>query len=108
MILDQDSARMMARQNPERLLGILRDSSTDSSDLFFAAESAGDLNEPEAVQLLLRLLLKHPSDFVREGAVYGLAMHVSNELVRDALQRAASSDKSDAVRFAAAGALDVE
>lgn len=74
--------------------------------LSFIAEELGRSEKPGAVGVLLAMLWGQPSGLIREGVVYGLSRHADDPRVRDALRRAANEDESEAVRSAAADALD--
>ncbi len=105
-VLDETTARRMAREDPRVLIWILKEErDRPPLELFFAAQFAGETREPEAVTVLVDLLLSHESPLVREGAALGLSQ--STETVAlDALRRAAATDPSDAVKLAATDALD--
>ena len=105
MLLDEASARALARDNPRELIRILRDHHKRTPvELYFAAESAAYTRETGVVEVLVPLL-KHPEPVVREGAARGLAV-ADDPSARVALQERAKSDPSEAVRIAAADALD--
>ncbi len=75
--------------------------------LTYAAEPLGCSVRPlpdGAIDLLISLL-GHESPVVREGAVYGLAPHVTNEAVRSALLSTSLNDSSPAVCESAREAL---
>jgi len=73
-------------------------------DLTFIAEMLGHRATPPLHWL--KLLTRHPSVLVREGAVYGLAPHVEVPWVQALLQSIASTDASKGVRDAAREALE--
>lgn len=95
----EDLFAHLVESDPGRLLGYLRDPELDPTLLTFAAEIAGRIEGAETVQALLPLL-NHPKAYVREGAVYGLALHPDDPHARAAL-RAALDDPSPGVRAAA-------
>src|SRR5437763_15242129 len=66
-----------------------------------AAEFVGLTGSPQAVTLLISLL-RHPSEFVREAALLGLAETGGREIARPAMP--ALKDESVAVRASAARA----
>jgi HEAT repeat protein len=94
----------LADNHPSELLGLIVSNRLGPTDLTFAAEIAGKLSDSEAVRRTLLPLLMHDDAVVREGAVYGLALH-ADETVRAALIRHSASDPSPAVRQAATDAL---
>jgi hypothetical protein len=69
--LSDAEIQRLAREEPERLIAIIGDPSTDTVTLTFAAERAGML--PGSRHPLMRLLM-HDEPVVREGAVYGLVL----------------------------------
>lgn len=73
-------------------------------DTAIYADLLGQSDNPGALDELLELL-RHPSEIVREGAVFGLSRHTETYRVEVALQNAAAHDPSDDVRSAAADAL---
>ncbi|MEW6249633.1 MAG: HEAT repeat domain-containing protein [Planctomycetota bacterium] len=97
--LGRAQLRMLARLVPDVMLKILPQ--LEPAELTFAAEIAGEIEgHPEVVPALLSLLA-HESALVREGAVYGLAHHLSQH-VRARLADLSADDPSPAVRAAAA------
>lgn len=84
--------------SPEQLLAYLGEPH-QNSELTFAAEAAGKILDAALIRLL-----DHPSALVREGAVYGLAELVNDE-VRAALENTRKNDASPGVREAAEEAL---
>ena len=105
MVLDENSARMLARKEPRVLIWILKELKRPPSELFFAAEYARETNDPEALSLLVDLLRSHESAIVREGAAHGLSRATDPAAVA-ALTRAAGFDASEAVKLAAKEALE--
>jgi len=73
-------------------------------DLTFLAEQLGRRDPPPLRWLVL--LTDHASPLVREGAVYGLAMHVAMPGVRFLLKTMAADDPIAGVREAAREALE--
>ncbi len=74
------------------------------SDLTFLAEQLGRRSPPPL--RWLELLTWHRSPLVREGAVYGLAPHVTVPGVLLVLRSIATADPSQGVRDAAREALE--
>jgi hypothetical protein len=72
-------------------------------DLTFFAELLGRRSPPPL--RWLKLLARHVSPLVREGAVYGLAPHVAVPGVRIVLSALAVADQNPEVRDAAREAL---
>lgn len=101
----EEKFERMAEERPETLCKLLQVHVLRPSDLTFAAEAAGKIADAELVVGPLLLLLKHPSPLVREGAVYGLVHHLSQEVI-DRLQEVAKADPSPGVREAASEALE--
>lgn len=75
------------------------------AELTFVAERIGAEFGSDAIPLLL-MLLQHHRPVVREGAVLGLAHHVEEPRVHEALARVARFDTSNAVREVAQDALE--
>jgi hypothetical protein len=76
------------------------------SQLTFVVELIGGSSDSDWVRKTLRPLLNHKSRIVREGVIYGLEGHVSDEL-RNVLLAMAASDPSQGVRQAAADAAEL-
>ena len=94
----------LADNHPSELIGLIVSNRLGPTDLTFAAEIAGRLSDGAAVRRTLLPLLMHDDAVVREGAIYGLALH-ADETVRAALIRNSACDPSPAVRQAAADTL---
>jgi HEAT repeat protein len=105
MILDEPKARMMAREDPKVLLWILKEHTRPPHELFLAAEYAGQTQIPDAVPVLVELLVSDESALVREGAALGLTGTADPQAIA-ALEKAAKFDASRSVRLAAKDALD--
>lgn len=76
------------------------------TDLTFAAEIAGcRINESASVRPVLLDLLRHPDAIVREGAIYGIAHHLDDE-VRMTLAMMSEYDPSGCIRECAREALE--
>jgi len=94
------AVRKAADRALEPLQGKLADQ--DPQVVAAAAEFVGLTGSPQAVTLLIPLL-RHPSEFVREAALLGLAEAGGREIARPAMP--ALKDESVAVRAAAARAV---
>jgi HEAT repeat protein len=94
------AVRKAADRALEPLQGRLAD--TDAQVVAAAAEFVGLTGSPQAVTLLMPLL-RHPSEFVREAALLGLAESGGREISRPAMP--ALKDESVSVRAAAARAV---
>src|SRR6059036_986773 len=94
------AVRKAADRALEPLQGKLADQ--DPQVVAAAAEFVGLTGSPQAVTLLVPLL-RHPSEFVREAALLGLAEAGGREIARPAMP--ALKDESVAVRAAAARAV---
>jgi HEAT repeat protein len=94
------AVRKAADRALEPLQGTLADQ--DPQVVAAAAEFVGLTGSPQAVTLLIPLL-RHPSEFVREAALLGLAEAGGREIARPAMP--ALKDESVAVRAAAARAV---
>lgn len=94
----------LARRHPIDLARLIEKGRLASPDLTFAAEALGRIDASWIVRQTLLPLLEHAEAIVREGAVYGLQKHLSDEL-RARLVRVARTDASAGVRAAAEDAL---
>src|SRR6266851_2727552 len=94
------AVRKAADRALEPLQGKLADK--DAQVVAAAAEFVGLTGSPQAVTLLVPLL-RHPSEFVREAALLGLAEAGGREIARPAMP--ALKDESVAVRAAAVRAV---
>ncbi len=94
----------LAASYPAELAKLIEAPVLASADLTFAAEALGRTTNSDRVRRVLVPLLKHPSAIVREGAIYGLQLHL-NPQTREALAAVAASDPSEGVRTAALDAL---
>src|SRR5256886_714730 len=94
------AVRKAADRALEPLQGKLADK--DAQVVAAAAEFVGLTGSPQAVSLLIALL-RHPSEFVREAALLGLAEAGGREIARPAMP--ALKDESVAVRAAAVRAV---
>lgn len=96
----------LAEHDPPRLLSLIAKGELTAPQLTFAAEHAGLVRDRDQdVVDTLQRVLSHPKAFVREGAVYGLAL-IDHEDARALLERVAEGDADADVRVAAAEALE--
>ena len=98
------SSRLAAKEAPD-LVALVTSGALPPSQLTFAAEAVGRINNSVLVRDTLLPLLKHASAVVREGAIYGLSNHLDDD-ARDVIKLIAQSDPSLGVRAAAAELLD--
>ena len=97
--------RELADQAPAELALIVSRGLLNPAKLTYAAEILGSTAERSLVVSTLLPLLRHSSPVVREGVVYGLAPHLSPEVITR-LRAVAEHDPSPAVRTTAREALD--
>lgn len=102
--LCEEMFEFLAVEYPSQLVRLLLSKKMPISDLTFAAEIAGRINDSSKVRPVLLGLLAHPDPVVREGAIYGLARHVDAVVVSE-IRRLVASDLSPAVRSAASDFL---
>jgi hypothetical protein len=102
--LCEEMFEYLADEHPSQLVRLLLSKRMPVSDLTFAAEIAGRIDDSNMVRPVLLGLLAHPDSVVREGAIYGLARHV-DAAVASKLRRLADMDLSAAVRSAASDLL---
>jgi hypothetical protein len=95
----------LAALAPKELADLIATSTLEPKDLTYAAEILGSVRNPMLVVPTLLPLLGSPSPVVREGAVYGLALHLTNE-VTARLRNVSEQDASPGVRTAARDILD--
>jgi HEAT repeat protein len=63
----------LANHSPTDLASLVRSRTLDPADLTFAAETLGQTNVPDAIEILKDLVLDDTiSPLVKEGALYGL------------------------------------
>lgn len=98
--------RELAATNPSRLVALVDEGQLPVHFLTFAAEALADADDDGAVVPALRRVLDHASPFVREGAVLGLAGHLSPE-VAQVLRDRQAVDSSPGVRDAIDDVLDL-
>lgn len=91
--------------DPARLVAYLGDTALDPTLLTYAAEIAGRIPGEAPVRPLLALL-QHEKAYVREGALYGLALHLDAPGVREALAATMEGDRSETVRAVAGEQLE--
>ncbi len=94
----------LAQRNPALLESWIASGELRQAHLSFAAEALGEHGGDHFVATLLRLA-DHNSPMVREGAIYGLAHHASDDVVAR-LRRISEEDPSQGVRHAAANVLE--
>lgn len=96
--------RRLAVADPLRLIRLIQSDAYSAAHLSYAAEILGEhtAGGPHASAAIACLcpLLTHARAIVREGAVLGLAHHLSDEIAT-ALQRLADQDPSPGAREAA-------
>jgi hypothetical protein len=66
----------------------------------FDLEALGDGSDSAAIRTKLIPFLSHPDAVMREGAIYGIARHVDDDVMA-LIRRMAADDSSDGVRTAA-------
>ena len=93
----------LAAEHPDQLLALLS-MRIAATDLTFAAEIAGGIDDSAKVRPALLVLFRHHDAVVREGAIYGISRHI-DDTVKFELQRLVRSDPSAAVRSAASDLL---
>lgn len=103
----EEKFERMAKEQPSTLVNLLLVNVLRPADLSFAAEAAGLVSASELVRAPLLALLDHASGMVREGAVYGLAHHMSID-VKARLEYVAENDSSPGVREAAREVLETQ
>ena len=96
---------LLADRDPDSLMRLIESNLLDRCDLTFAAEAAGRIEDAGLVVSSLLRISQHSSSLVREGAVYGLSNHLSQEVKRR-LKELSKSDPSAGVREAAREALE--
>lgn len=98
----------LAETEPLELLHLLSSSRLEPAHLSFAAEIAGRIPNAALVTELLIPLLANEHAIVREGAIYGLAPHLTQSTrTREALDTISVNDPSPGVRTAAAEVLSL-
>ena len=95
----------LAQCHPDQLLRLVNAQQLPPIELSFAAEAAGTLANSPAVRNTLLRMLRHGDAVVREGAIYGLARHVDEEILRE-LRQVAATDPSPGVQEAAANLIE--
>lgn len=102
----EDEFEYLAEHDPAALLALIQGGGLKPTLLTFALEHAGAVRAETAVPVLLPFL-QHEKDYVREGAVYGLARLLEQDPgLREVLRQVALRDTSQGVRSAAQEALD--
>ena len=97
----------LAKEAPTRLAEWTRTVLSSRPELLtFAAEAAGRITHTPLALSVLLPLLRHDDAVVREGAVYGLASHLSVSIqARDTLRELLGSETSPGVTTAIQEAL---
>lgn len=78
---------------------------SDPTQLTFIAEDAGKVSKDYAL-LICCVALCHEKDYVREGALYGLAQHVEDPDIRAMIMHVAEHDDSTVIREIATECLE--
>jgi hypothetical protein len=96
----------LATTAPAELAALVQQNVVRDTRLTYAAEILGrEVSDATLVLPALLPLLRHPSPVVREGAILGLANHLTHQ-VREALRRVRQDDPGPGVRQAAEDTLD--
>ncbi|SRR6266568_2229249 len=95
----------LAKLAPKELAYLVSGNVLRPTDLTFAAEILGSVDDRALVVRTLLPLLDHESALVREGAIYGLSAHMTPE-VTTRLRQVAQLDPSPGVGTAAHEALE--
>ena len=90
----------LAGTHPEELLRLICEETIPPTALTFAAEIAGSIKDSSCVAHVLISLLDHEHPVVREGALYGLERHQTND-AKIAIKRIAEHDPNKEVRAVA-------
>mgnify|MGYP006928172357 FL=1 len=78
---------------------------SDPTQLTYIAEDAGKVSKDYAI-LICSVAICHEKDYVREGALYGLSLHIDDPDVRAMVTYVAEHDVSQTVREIAAEILE--
>lgn len=95
----------LATNHPRDLVSLVQCKNIEPTDLTFALEWVGEIEDSSLVRSTLISYLEDESAIVREGAIYGLQKHLDDS-VEAFLQAIAQNDPSEGVRLAAQDALD--
>ncbi len=95
----------LAENDPAELIKFIEEATLRPAHLTFAAEAAGRIHDHSKVVQPLLKLLSDKSPMVREGAIYGLAGHLDDD-VMERLREVAERDPIEGVRLAAESALE--
>ena len=101
----EDMFEYLSTHDPQALLQMIDDGTLRPGHLTYAAEWAGKLVDSTSVRRTLLPLLQHKSPLVREGAIYGLARHMNDE-IRQLIVNLAKDDSSEGVRDVAQSLLE--
>ncbi len=99
IVVDEMVFNALAESAPIELINLVRADVLEPHDLTYAAEALGRIADEKKVAPILLRLLSHASAVVREGAVYGLGMHLSKKVVKK-LQKVHRGEPSPGVRQA--------
>ena len=109
-ILCEATFEYLAQNHPYWLIVLIQSRALENTDLTFAAEAVGLINNsPYLILLVLLPLLHHHSAMVREGAIYGIVKDLfvlDDPRVKAELEHLSANDDSPGVRIAAKEALD--
>lgn len=103
----EDFFRQLVSSDPGRLAKIIREENLKPSQLTFAVEIFGEIEDSPLVIDVLLPMLDHDSALVREGVIYGLSEHLTKE-VKARLKDIAYNDSSMEIRNIALQLLDLE
>lgn len=101
----EETFEELAKNNPNILVKLIIQKKISSEDLTFAAEALGQIQDSNKVRATLLPLLNHNSPIVREGAIYGLANHINND-VKLKLEYIIKNDNSKGVKQTAIDILE--
>jgi hypothetical protein len=96
----------LATEDPEKLVSMIRSGELTPGLLTYAVEIAGRVLATDMILPALLELANHPKPVVREGVIYGLSHHRTEEAT--AALVALQNDASAAVRGAALAALQAD
>jgi vesicle coat complex subunit len=91
-----------AKHDPHELIRMIQNANLDDVLLSKAVEHAGDIDDPafidNAIAVLKKVARTHSTDYVREGAIYGLAKYISRQDVVETLADMCAYDECATVR----------
>jgi len=100
----EDAFEWLGENHPSELMVLIRDGGLHPADLSFAAETAGRWLQSGDARVALVPLLDHHDPGVREGALYGLARHMTPSVAAH-VGEISKRDASEAVRAVAEDTL---